>query len=192
VQVQVHPPPYYAYAAPRPAPVPILVEEPRPRRSGITLEASLGVSVTRFDPADDGYESSPESVSRNGISGLNLGIGGFVSPTTALTLRIAGTTFTETSYYGDTTFVAGFAGPAVQTWLGDRAFIGAGVGVGFLAIPDDAESEPETALGLDFRLGFDLVSGRGGALHLAVEVTPAFYEIGTVTGVGLQLGAQLF
>jgi hypothetical protein len=177
------PAPYYS-----PAPVLIYETPPGPRRAGFTIEGSLGLGLTHVDPEDSQYDSATEG----GLSGLNVAVGGFVTPTTAITLRIAGTMFTEESGYDELTVVSGFLGPAVQRWFTERAFVGAGLGWGILAVDDGVQDESETGLGLDLRVGYDIVTSRTGALHIAAEVTPTFFDGGTVTGVGFQLGAQLF
>jgi hypothetical protein len=177
------PAPYYT-----PAPVLVYETPPGPRRAGFTAEGSLGLGLTHVDPEGGEYDSATEG----GLSGLNVAVGGFVTPTTAITLRIAGTMFTEESGYDELTVVGGFLGPTVQHWFTERAFVGAGLGWGILAVSDGVQDENETGLGLDLRLGYDIVTSRTGALHIAAEVTPAFFDRGTVTGVGFQLGAQLF
>jgi hypothetical protein len=196
------PPPVYApapppvYAPPPPAPVyapplaPVyLAPAPRPRRSGFTIEGSLGFGLTRIDGDD-------ESDTWAGLSGLNIGIGGYIDPRTALTLRIAGTSF-EADFFGtDIGFVAVFFGPSVQRWVNDRTFVAAGAGLGIFGLAPGEDigegDESETGLGLDLRVGYDIVSSSGGAVHVALEVTPSFIEDAVVTGVGFQIGAQLF
>jgi hypothetical protein len=160
-----------------------------PVRSGFTLEGSIGLGFTHINPADGDYESD----TRAGLSGGNIGIGGFVNPRTAITLRIAGTLFRE----NDTNYTAVFAGPAIQHWVGERAFIGAGFGLGLLGVSlddevGDDEMATESGAAFDLRVGYDIVSGRRGALHLAFELTPGLYDGGMVTGVGFQIGGQLF
>jgi hypothetical protein len=177
------PAPYYT-----PAPVLIYETPPGPRRAGFTAEGSLGLGLTHVDPEGSEYDSATEG----GLSGLNVAVGGFVTPATAITLRIAGTMFTDDSGYEELTVVSGFLGPAVQHWFTERTFVGAGLGWGILAVDDGEQDESETGLGLDLRLGYDIVTSPAGALHIAAEITPAFFDRGTVTGVGFQLGAQLF
>jgi hypothetical protein len=50
----------------------------------------------------------------------------------------------------------------------------------------------ESGAAFDLRVGYDIVSGRRGAVHLAFELTPGLYDGGMVTGVGFQIGGQLF
>jgi hypothetical protein len=169
----------------------VVEESPRPRRSGFTIEGSIGLGFTRFSPD----QAAMDGVTETGLAGLNLGLGGFVGPNTALTLRIAGTSYSTDA--SDVQVVAGFVGPTIQQWVNDRFFLGAGAGIAFLNVSGDGSdgsrvSGSEEVFGLDLRAGVDIVTGRTGALHLALEVTPGFYEGGTITGIGLQLGAQLF
>lgn len=184
-------PPYHAeYVPPGGVPLDVFPDTPPPpRRSGLTLEGSLGVGVTRLP-------GGSEAEHFLGLSGLNVGIGGFLGPEMALTLRIAGSTFTTDRFGPEIRTTSGFFGPALQRWVSDRVFVGGGLGFGVYATSgsevDDIDADAETGLAVDLRIGSDLVSGPSGALHLAVELIPVFLEEGTVASIGLQLGAQLF
>ncbi|HSK02023.1 MAG TPA: hypothetical protein VK932_12315 [Kofleriaceae bacterium] len=156
---------------------------PVPDRSGATFEMSLGFGATHVS-LDNGL-----SETFNGISGLNLGLGGWVSPRTALTLRLAGTSFVERVGGFDVRFIAGLFGLSMQHMVSNELWIGIGGGVGVLTTDQD-DIEPETGFALDLRAGINLVQSAHHALHLAIEVTPGFYDGLNVTGIGLQLGWQ--
>lgn len=155
------------------------------QRSGGTFEMSLGLGITRLS-----IDQGP-SASFNGLSGLNLGLGGWASPRAAITFRVAGTSFVEQLEGRDIRFIAGFVGLSIQYMAADRAWVGIGAGLGVLTTDQD-DIEPETGFGLDLRAGLNLVQTAGHAVHLAVEVTPGFYDGISVTGVGLQIGWQSF
>jgi hypothetical protein len=163
---------------------------PRPRRAGFTLEGSLGLGVTRVAGGDDAEHFI-------GLSGLNVGIGGFIGPQTALTLRIAGGTFSSDRFGPELRYTTGFGGPAVQHYVTDRLFVGGGLGLGVFANSrseeaDEVDGGAETGFALDLRAGYDILSGARGALHVAFEMIPVFLDDGTVTSMGFQVGAQLF
>jgi hypothetical protein len=146
----------------RPAPV-------VPERSGATFEMSLGLGNTRVSVNGGGSELF------TGISGLNLGVGGWLSPRAALTLRVAGTSFVEQIEGIDVRFIAGWIGMSLQHMAADQAWLGGGIGLGVLTTDQD-NTDSETGLGLDLRAGVNLYQSRQNAIHLAVEVTPGFYR----------------
>lgn len=177
-------------SAPRSAPLPRggeapppEPEAPRPNRRGATFEMSLGLGFTHV--ALDGGPSE----TFGGLSGLNLGLGGWISPRSALTLRIAGTSFFEDIQGTEVQFIAGLIGLSLQHMVSNQAWIGVGLGIGVLTTDQD-NIEPETGLGLDLRAGINLYQSAENAIHLAVEVTPGFFDGVDVTGIGIQLGWQ--
>jgi hypothetical protein len=158
-------------------------ESPPPDRSGGTFELSLGAGITHV--ALDGGPSK----SFGGLSGLNVGLGGWVSPRTALTLRVTGTSFVEPIQGVDVRFIAGLVGLSLQYMATNEVWVGAGIGIGVLTTDQD-DIEPETGLGLDLRVGINLYQSAQSAVHLAVEITPGFFDGLDVTGIGFQLGWQ--
>jgi hypothetical protein len=153
-------------------------------RSGATFEMSLGLGFTRV------VLGSGESHTFTGLSGLNLGIGGWISPNTAITVRIAGTSFSPDNN-PDIRLIAGLVALSAQYMVADRAWIGAGLGIVVLTSDQD-DIEPETGFSLDLRAGVNIFQSRQNAVHLALELTPGFYDGLDVTGIGLQLGWQSF
>jgi hypothetical protein len=155
-----------------------------PDRSGMTFELSIGFGITSVTPDEGSGDSF------NGLSGLNLGIGGWISPKTALTVRIAGTSFHQDVGTGtDVQFIAGLLGLSAQQMVTEQAWVGGGLGIGILT--DDLDNtDPESGLGLDLRAGYNFYQSRKNAFNAQIEVTPGFFDGGRVTGIGLQLGWQ--
>ncbi|HWU86244.1 MAG TPA: hypothetical protein VN253_03180 [Kofleriaceae bacterium] len=163
---------------PPPEPAPTI-----PDRSGATFEMSLGFGITHVS-LDDGT-----SKSFHGLSGLNLAVGGWISPRTALTVRLTGTSFGEPVAGVDVRFIAGLLGLSLQHMVSNALWIGGGVGIGVLTTDQD-NITPERGLGLDLRAGINLYQSTQNAIHLAVEITPGFYDGLNVTGIGIQIGWQ--
>jgi hypothetical protein len=171
--------PYYAPAAPYTAPVAV-----GPQREGFTAELGLGFGMTIISPKDFDGDT------RNGLSGLNVGLGGWISPRTAVTVRIAGTSFKQKDIFGeDVQLIAGMLGVSVQQMVSDVAWVGGGAGIGVLS--DDQDStDPESGFSLDLRAGYNFYQSQRNAFSASLEITPGFFDGGRVTGVGLQLGWQ--
>jgi hypothetical protein len=167
------PPPGYGYPA----------ATSGPDRSGMTFELSLGLGITSVAP-DNG-----DGESYNGLSGLNLGVGGWISPNTALTVRIAGTSFHQDFGGVDVQLIAGLLGITAQQYVNDQMWVGGGVGIGILT-DDQDETEAESGLGLDLRAGYNFYQSTKNAFNVALEITPGFFDGGRVTGIGLQVGWQ--
>jgi hypothetical protein len=160
-----------------------------PHRSGFTIETSLGIGSTTV-PRDG---RSAESFTS--IAGLDLGIGGFVAPDLAVTLRIASTTyFVPASIFPESTqwiaMTSAFVSPALQYWVSDRLFVGGGAGLGVW--DNDADDPPQFGVGLDARVGYGVLVGRRGTLFLTGEITAGFFDEGDTVGYALKVGAQLF
>jgi hypothetical protein len=150
----------------------------RPDRSGWTVEASFGGGGL--------WEGGADDRTRTVRSRINGSVGGFVTPTTALTLRIAGVHYQAEGADGARhPRSIGFFGPAIQQYLGDRLFLGAGLGMG-------VTSDDDVGASADLRIGYHLLLRRRGGVHVAAELTPAWFDSGGAVGACLQLGAQLF
>ena len=165
--------PATAFAQPTAAPA-------RPH-AGLTFEANLGFGFLRI--SGDG-----DSQSEGSIAGLDLGIGGFLNPRMALTLRIAGVTYVADG--GQIT--QAFLGPSLQYWATPNVWLGGGIGLGVVQIKSDfGGSDSETKLGLDLRAGYTFNPNAKHSFNLSVEFTPTFFDGGTISGLGLLLGYQL-
>lgn len=169
------PPPPGGYAAP--------AATVGPDRSGMTFELSIGFGVTSVTP-DEG-----EGDSFNGLSGLNLGVGGWVTPRTALTVRVAGTSFTQDFVGTDVQFIAGLLGISAQQMVNEQLWVGGGLGIGILT-DDQDNTDAQSGLGLDLRAGYNFYQSTKNAFNVQLEITPGFFDGGRVTGVGLQVGWQ--
>ena len=191
--VQPVPPPL-GYAQPAPprgvaqppgyGPMPAPYAPPAsPLGRGVTLEANLGLGWLRAT-SDEGESEDTES----GIGGLNLGFGGWISPRAALSLRIAGVTYSENG--GSLT--GGFVGGALQYWTTENFWLGGGAGIGFASLKIDGgpEIDPETGLGLDLRVGYTPLIAGQHSLNFSFEVNPSFLDGGTITGIALLVGYQ--
>jgi hypothetical protein len=155
-----------------------------PDRSGMTFELSVGFGITSVTPDEGSGDSF------NGLSGLNLGVGGWISPKTALTVRIAGTSFHE-NFGGDidVQFISGLLGLSAQQMITEQAWVGGGVGIGIFT-DDQDNTDAESGLGLDLRAGYNFYQSTKNAFSAQIEITPGFFDGARVTGIGLQLGWQ--
>ncbi|MEZ4401301.1 MAG: hypothetical protein R3B06_14845 [Kofleriaceae bacterium] len=160
-----------AYVAPAPA-----------VRTGLAFEANLGFGILRAD-ADNG-----NSDSQNGLGGLDLGIGGYLNPRLAITLRAAGVTYSESGGH----ITQAFFGPSVQYFATDNVWLGGGIGVGIgQVVVDGAGSSSDSGLGLDLRAGYTFNPEAKHAFNASLEITPAFLDGGTLTGIAFLAGYQL-
>jgi hypothetical protein len=145
-------------------------------RQGLTFEANLGIGFMWVEA--DGEESDTEVA----LGGLNLGLGGWLNPKMALSLRIAGTTYTDSEGPVDLRFTTGVVGPHLQYWIDDHIWLGGGAGIGVAAVsistPDGDESESETGFGLDLRAGYTFSTGSENTWNISFELTPSFITIG--------------
>ena len=166
-------------ATPAPAPPPDEPAPVSPDRRGFTLSLDVGAGFTRVAPDVD------EAVSGTGPAGIDLGLGGWLSPSVALMVRLAGQQFTTE---GGTTLVAGYLGPSLQLMVSDRVFVAGGLGLGVLTDGDGQRGD--RGVGLDLRVGIELAQWRQHALHIAVEAMPSWYDGGAVSTLGFQVGWQ--
>ncbi len=154
-------------------------------RRGMTGELNLGLGFI-WARNGDGQESDTEVA----LAGLSAGIGGWLNPQMALTLRVAGATYSTDSAFGNARFTTGVVGPSLQYWLDDRMWIGGGAGIGFAAITVDgldAQPDPETGFGLDLRAGYTFSTGSVNTFNLSVEYNPTFFDVGD--GQSLQINS---
>lgn len=125
--------------------------------SAMTYETSAGLAI---------FSLAGASFTRFG--GLDLGIGGFVSPRVAIGARIAGGTI----YADGVVAFVGVGGPHVQVWLDDHIWVGGGGGFGFVGAIGSRDTGPGIAgvlgSGLDFRAGYSF-GGHGNSANLSIE-----------------------
>lgn len=180
---EVPPPPPQPPQPPQPPPPPVyVVPTPAPPtvRRGVTFEANIGLGILRVSRDGD-------SDSENGLGGLNLGIGVFVNPRMAISLRVAGVTYFE----NDVSLTQAFIGPSLQYFVNDNLFVGGGLGIGTVRIANDNDSASENDLGLDLRIGYSFNPGARHSFNASLEVTPTDIDGFTWTGIGILLGYQL-
>ena len=138
----------------------------------------LAIQTASFDFA--GVTVSDSNV---GLAGLNLGIGGFLSPDVGVLFRISGSNVES----GNVRIVSGFAGPAVQYFVTDLVRLEGGVGFGFADFDTFSESGWALLLGTNVAIW----QNHGHRLHLGVEYAPAFLGDATVHNSGFTFGWQL-
>lgn len=127
-----------------------------PETSAGTSEISVGLGVF-----------SIAGISQTRFGGLDLGVGGFVSPRLALTARLAGGTIIES----DVVAYVGVLGPNAQYWLDDHIWLGGGLGLGFmLASAGGDDSAAVAGSGVDLRAGYSF-GQRGNSWNVSVEAT---------------------
>ena len=156
------------------------------RRTGFTFEANIGAGYVH---ATD--NSGNNANSDTTLAGLDIGVGGFLSPSLALTFRIAGVTFTDQND-SSVRIVDEFVGPSVQYWATDNAWLRAGIGLALISAltSDDSTSISEHALGFDFGIGYSLTTHSKHTINFSAEATPGFFSQGTATTFSLLVGYQ--
>lgn len=154
---------------------------PPPTRQGLTFEANLGFGL--FWASSDGDSSDKEGA----LGGLDLGIGTFVNPRTAITARIAGVTYSE----AEGLITEAFFGPSVQYFVSPNAFVGGGLGLGVVRVEIDGfGSDSENGLALDLRAGYTFDPLAKHSFNVSVEYSPAFVEDTTWHGFAILGGYQ--
>ncbi len=175
------PPP--AYPPPVAAPAPAgyyAAPAPRQLRQGMTFEANLGIGWIH---GSDGSDSETTEIS---LGGLDLGVGGWLNPTTALTARIAGVT----SSFDGVRVTSGALLAAGQFWIDDHLWVGGGLGIGVLSVTDRFASDSETGVGLEARAGYTFASGSENTFNASIEVIPTFLDSMRATSIAFLFGYQ--
>ena len=169
--------PAAAVAQPPPPPPtgPSYYQQPVENRHGMTFEANIGVGYIWAEV--EGQESDKEIA----LGGLNLGVGGWLNPRMALTLRAAGVTYTESEGGIDLRFTTAVLGPHLQYWVDDHFWVGGGAGLGVAAVSVEfdgqSESDSETGFGLDLRVGYTFSTTSENTWNVSFELTPSFITI---------------
>jgi hypothetical protein len=143
-------------------------------RGSFTLMLDVGLGLQH-----DGYIGQTQQ----GVAGLNLGIGGFLTDKTALMFRLAGTT----ASYGHFQQSSGVMAPTLQYWIDDRLYVDGGVGIGFGGVYDSTDG----GLGFILGAGYAVLNRGKHNLQIAIEYTPAFTEPEAVHSLGVTVGWQL-
>jgi hypothetical protein len=182
------------------APTPVLGEpaDPYALHAGVTFEANLGITYAHIqtdpDTRDLDYGGSYDS---DKMPGYALGIGGWVTPRLAVTLR-----YEALMIQRDSEFFYAVLGPHAQYWLTPHLWVGGGVGLAmwfsgagliqFGPVECDGACDM-TGPGLDLRGGYSFGSTRH-RFNLSLEASPSWLSggqaNGTITGVALFAGYQ--
>ena len=193
--------------SPRPRPQPPYSPIPPPpdpfaAHHGITLEAELGVGIvyisdpqraglTLFDGPDPSITTPPS------LAGIDLAIGGFITPRLALTVRASDVDVTSIDARLSGATITAVIGPALQYWLTPAWWLGAGGGAALFTFTKSKCSVSNscfTGWGLDARLGYTFIKSGKLSINVAAEVTPAFYSsldaTWNATGFALVFGYQ--
>lgn len=151
-------------------------------RSGFTAGLSIGLGATNTSP-DEG-----EGETKLGLAGLNLDLGGYVTPQLAALVRFSGTQFSVDLGSSSEQFVNAFLGIVGQYWISDQLALEGGVGFAVYGPSafGDSEIDPETGFAITGRGTYRLAGGWQGSL----ELTPSFYDSATITGTALLIGYQ--
>jgi hypothetical protein len=161
------------------APGMVVIAEPSPPRSAATVELGIGGGVW----TDGGHDAL------YGLGGPTFGIGSFVNPTLAVSVRMSGSLYLGE---GGMAYI-GVLGPNLQAWLNDRAWVGGGGGLGF-AIGCGEGCDGIAGLGLDARLGYAFQPRGQRGMNLSIEVSYASFGelLGGIETVSALLGYQTF
>ena len=112
--------------------------------------------------------------------GLHAGLGGWLGPRLAVTLRATIITIAPEQLTGGPvraenfrrTF--GFLGPSLQYWIEERFWLGGGIGVAGYFMDTDGSS----GLGFDLRAGYSFAKRGTNTFNVSLELVPGFYRGG--------------
>jgi hypothetical protein len=157
---------------------------PTTGRHGFTIEIGVGVAGLSMFP--DSGNSTVEAA-----RSLDLAAGAFVSPSLALSLRLASATYSAHDVDGVAyALTSAFTGPALQYWFGERTFLGVGVGLG-TSFDDNDKHEGKNGFAANLRLGYDAFTSAHHAFHVAAELTPAIYDKASIINFGVSASWQM-
>jgi hypothetical protein len=157
----------------------------------LTFEASLGIAQTSAD-AIGGMQpvSGSDGV---GIAPLSLSFGRFLDQRTAIMLRGAGTSYFYRNESNLEIASLSFYGVAVQRWVSDDAFVGAGAGfVLYGGSSTSGERQPPLlgGVGADLRAGYVFARVNRANFLLVVDLYPADVQSQGILGSALSLELQ--
>ena len=154
--------------------------QPAVRELGVTFEASAGVGKLAALAMEGG-------ASITGIGGPALGFGGFLSPRFALGVRLTGATIIDEGFG-----YIGTLAPNAQVWLGDRAWLGGGLGLGLLAACGGG-CDMARGVGFNLRAGYAFAPVGQSAPNLSIELTGVSPGGGlALVTISAMLGVQTF
>jgi len=154
---------------------------------GLTFEGNLGFGfMWARDSSGDISQSDTQ-----GALGYAIGLGGWLNPQVALSLRISGNVFSQDLGGGfSEVFSQTFVGPSIQFWLDPHLWLGGGVGAAVARVftHDDIEGgsfddNSQTGFGLDLRIGYSFAHPRNpNSWNISAEFTPGFYSSRDLAG----------
>jgi hypothetical protein len=150
-----------------------------PDRGGFTFFVNGGLGIQN----DAALEETAV-----GISGINFGVGGFLTKDLAIVGRYSGTAVSHETPVGDINQISGVFAPTLQYWASDKMYLEGGVGAGVW----NAEGDSNQGLGLILGAGFTMWNRGKHNLQVGFEYAPAFTDPGTVHNFGITIGYQLF
>jgi opacity protein-like surface antigen len=163
--------------------------DPYAFHNGLTFEGNIGLGgMWSRDTTGNTSDTQPSL-------GLDLGIGGFLTPQVALSLRMASVNYSQDindafGPIGTDTISAIFVGPSLQYWATPQFFLGGGIGYAIahesVTFDDgstiDSTNDP-TGIALDLRAGFEIWRQFRNSLNISVEYTPGFFKQDRGNGV---------
>lgn len=179
-------PPAQPTASPAPAPPAAFAPGPTsaaaPIGSGLTAEVALGIGLLRVERGG--------GKSNYGASAVGLGIGLWITPRDAVSLRIAGGSHRED---GTLVVTASMLSVALQHWFSPTWWIGGSVGSGTLVydyLDNRTDPDPKNGLGLELRAGYRFGVWGKHALSMSLDGSTMFVEGTTAAVAGLVLAYQ--
>jgi hypothetical protein len=167
-------------AAPEPGPPPPSGSGPGgdvatgPQRAGFVIELDGGVGYTYLTDKDGVRVDL--ALGGVGANGIDLGIGVFATPDLALLVRMTAETFFQSLQTTNHIAAHSMFGPAVEWWIDDTVFVGAGLGLGIEGGQDQDGNKAESAVGYGFtaRGGFAFSQNEESAWRVSVEGDAGF------------------
>ncbi len=129
----------------------------KPERDGFTLELGFGFGFWQI--ARTGEDAVLQVLHEQ----YSVGIGYFISHSTAILLRASQPSVIALYNDSDDPVYHFFVGANVQHWIHDRIYLGGGIG--FAENLDDGEG-----VGLNFRAGFSFAQWKNHSLRIGFEV----------------------
>ena len=165
--------------------------------NGLTFEGSIGLGAMIYrETWQGGANNGVEYSEQTGAIGVAGGIGGFINPQIAISLRLASVNYSTDAFDGlggTYTRSALFIGPAIQYWVNPNFWLGGGIGysIDHLSYQNDfgdvgdSVNDP-TGIGLSLRAGYTFWSQLRNSVYVQAEYTPGFYGEVNQGGAGNQ------
>jgi len=172
---------------------------------GMTFEANLGVGYVHLGESYMGQSVTTDTDAA--LAGADVGIGGWLNPQLAVTLRITGVQVKYTqmgmTYPTDGNLVHAMIGPNVQYWVSPNIWLGGGVGGSTFRLVGSNSCTGDqcgtNGFGFNLRAGYSFGSGGPHVFNISVESNTGFYSQSdgmggsidvTATGLAVLAGYQ--